>query len=116
MNEFQNDIKGLYKQIGYKDFNGDGKLESPVTVELPQVAIDRLNEIGPFIERDHFTEDGVIELAIGNYYPNPWLPDKPSKEFFEWLDPVDDSFERHVRHVKMILATIYPVKLEKGGL
>lgn len=50
MNEFQNDIKGLYKQIGYKDFNGDGKLESPVIVELPQVAIDRLNEIGPFIE------------------------------------------------------------------
>lgn len=115
MSEFQNDIKGLYREIGYKDFNGDGKLESPVTVELPQVAIDRLNEIGPFIERDHFTEDGVIELAIGNYYPNPWLPDKPSKEFLEWLDPVDDSFERHARHVKMILATIYPVKLEKEG-
>ena len=115
MNEFQKDIKGLYKQIGYKDFNGDGKLESPVTVELPQVAIDRLNEIGPFIERDYFTEDGVIHLAIGNYEPNELLPDKPSKEFLEWLDPVDDSFERHVRHVKMILATIYPVKLEKEG-
>jgi hypothetical protein len=115
MNEFQNDIKGLYKQIGYKDFNGDGKLESPVTVELPQVAIDRLNEIGPFIERDYFTEDGVIELAIGNYEPNELLPDKPSKEFLEWLDPDGEPFERHVRHVKMILATIYPVKLEKEG-
>lgn len=67
------------------------------------------------LERDYFTEDGVIELAIGNYEPNELLPDKPSKEFLEWLDPVDDSFERHLRHVKMILATIYPVKLEKEG-
>ena len=115
MNEFQNDIKGLYREIGYKDFNGDGKLEPPVTVELPQVAIDRLNEIAPFIENEFLTEDGVIEIALGEYEPNVWLPDKPSKEFNEWLDPVDDSFERHVRHVKMILATIYPVKLEKEG-
>lgn len=115
MNDFQKDIKGLYKQIGYKDFNGDGKLESPVTVELPQVAIDRLNEIEPFIEDELFTEDGVIEIALGNYEPKAYLPDKPSKEFIEWLEPVGDSFERHVRHVKMILATIYPVKLEKEG-
>lgn len=115
MNEFQKDIKGLYKQIGYKDFNGDGKLESPVTVELPQVAIDWLNEIAPFIENEFLTEDGVIEIALGEYEPNVWLPDKPSKEFNEWLNPVGDSFECHVRHVKMILATIYPVKLEKEG-
>ncbi len=115
MNDFQKDIKGLYKQIGYKDFNGDGKLESPVTVELPQVAIDRLNEIAPFIEDEFLTEDGVIEIALGSYEPNAWLPNKPSKEFNEWLNPVGDPFECHVRHVKMILATIYPVKLEKEG-
>lgn len=111
MHEFQ--IMEMYKQIGYRDIDCDGKLEPPVTIKLPQCAIDWLKAVEREDQRDSYSVWGLASMAVcDNYVVDKLMDEKPTSEFEEWLEP-DDPFVCNMRLTKMILATIYPYELEE---
>lgn len=100
MHEFQ--IMEMYKQIGYRDIDCDGKLEPPVTIKLPQCAIDWLKAVEREAQRDSYSVWGLASME------NKELIKKLKKEQDELNKKScgNYSFSSMTKKIVRLLATI----------